>query len=234
MMRPQTGTMNPAPAERLISYVEPPSLGGTLELGPVRKGALGLGDAYGERAVTIGLDVENLHLGEGAEAGSIGTVDLGGDGEDLLLQGDGVLVGEPELGLAGLLENQRAGNDYIRHATSFPRNKGQGLLDNCSFTRPYDDQNQTRIHIESLAKMDIQKMIVSGDVLLAGSDYLIYENSMKKDEDIRDHIYDFIVKNAVDFVSDRDPRLDPIIEEVMSSGVKSVDSAHVAASVVAG
>lgn len=58
-------------------------------------------------------------------------------------------------------------------------------------------------------------MITSGDVLLAASDYLINENSMKKDEDIRSHIYDFIVKNVVIFVSDKDSRLDPFIKEVM-------------------
>ena len=82
--------------------------------------------------------------------------------------------------------------------------------------------------------MDVQKMITSGDVLLAASDYLINENSMKKDEDIRGHIYDFIVKNVVIFVSDKDSRLDPFIKEVMDSGVKDVDSAHVAAAIVAG
>lgn len=57
---------------------------------------------------------------------------------------------------------------------------------------------------------------------------------MKKDEDIRDHIYDFVVKNVVIFVNDKDPRLDPIIKDVMDSGVKGVDSAHVAAAIVAG
>ena len=112
--------------------------------------------------------------------------------------------------------------------------KTKVYLDNCSFTRPYDNQDQTRIHMETLAKMDVQKMITSGDVLLAASDYLINENSMKKDEDIRSHIYDFIVKNVVIFVSDKDSRLDPFIKEVMDSGVKDVDSAHVAAAIVAG
>ena len=77
-------------------------------------------------------------------------------------------------------------------------------------------------------------MIASGDILLAASDYLISENSMKKDEDIRNHIYDFVVKNVVIFVSDRDPRLDALIKEAMGSGVKDVDSAHVAAAIVAG
>ncbi len=42
------------------------------------------------------------------------------------------------------------------------------------------------------------------------------------------------MKNAADFVSDGDPRLGPIIEEAMGSGVKIVDSAHVTVAVVAG
>ena len=57
---------------------------------------------------------------------------------------------------------------------------------------------------------------------------------MKKNEDVKNHIYEFVVKNVVIFVSDRDPKFDPIIEEVMSSGVKDVDSAHVASAIVAG
>jgi len=39
---------------------------------------------------------------------------------------------------------------------------------------------------------------------------------------------------VVIFVSDKDPRLDPFIKEAISSGVKDVDSAHVAAAIVAG
>ncbi len=32
-------------------------------------------------------------------------------------------------------------------------------LDNCSYNRPYDDQSQMRIHLETQAKIHIQDMI---------------------------------------------------------------------------
>ena len=107
-------------------------------------------------------------------------------------------------------------------------------LDNCSFTRPYDDQDQTRIHIETIAKMDIQSMIASGKLFLAASDYLLYENSMKKDEEIRNHIRDFIIDHVVAFVSDSEPALDAIIDDIVKTGVKNMDASHLAAAIVAG
>lgn len=32
-------------------------------------------------------------------------------------------------------------------------------MDNCSYNRPYDDQSQMRIHLETQAKLHIQDMI---------------------------------------------------------------------------
>jgi len=45
-------------------------------------------------------------------------------------------------------------------------------LDNCCYGRPYDDQNQMRIHLEAMAKMEIQGMVVRGELELAASGFL--------------------------------------------------------------
>jgi hypothetical protein len=42
-------------------------------------------------------------------------------------------------------------------------------LDNCSFNRPFNDQKQIRIRIETEAKLYIQENIVSGTFKLAWS-----------------------------------------------------------------
>jgi hypothetical protein len=42
-------------------------------------------------------------------------------------------------------------------------------LDNCCFNRPYDDQSQIRIRIESEAKLFIQAKILAGEIELAWS-----------------------------------------------------------------
>lgn len=50
-------------------------------------------------------------------------------------------------------------------------------LDNCCFNRPFDDQSQLRIKLESEAKLKIQEDIRSGLYKLIWSYILDYENS---------------------------------------------------------
>ena len=45
-------------------------------------------------------------------------------------------------------------------------------LDNCCFNRPFDDQTQLLINIESIAKIYIQSKILMGDYNLLWSDML--------------------------------------------------------------
>ena len=49
-------------------------------------------------------------------------------------------------------------------------------LDNCAFNRPFDDQSQLRIRLESEAKLAIQAQIRDGDLKLLWSYVLDYEN----------------------------------------------------------
>ena len=53
-------------------------------------------------------------------------------------------------------------------------------LDNCCYNRPYDDQTQLRISLESQAKLHIQDMIKDGKLELAASYVLTYENSRNR------------------------------------------------------
>ena len=50
-------------------------------------------------------------------------------------------------------------------------------LDNCCFNRPFDDQSQIRIRLESEAKLKIQEEIRSGKFQLVWSYILDYENN---------------------------------------------------------
>lgn len=49
-------------------------------------------------------------------------------------------------------------------------------LDNCCFNRPYDDQSQARIYLETQAKLHIQQQILNGTFQLVWSYILQYEN----------------------------------------------------------
>jgi hypothetical protein len=50
-------------------------------------------------------------------------------------------------------------------------------LDNCCFNRPFDDQTQLRIKLETEAKLKVQEEIRAGKLYLVWSYILDYENS---------------------------------------------------------
>ena len=50
-------------------------------------------------------------------------------------------------------------------------------LDLCCFNRPFDDQRQTRVRLESEAKLHLQQLAKDGQIVLAWSYIIEYENS---------------------------------------------------------
>ena len=50
-------------------------------------------------------------------------------------------------------------------------------LDNCCFNRPFDEQNNIQIKLETEAKLHIQRLIAGSKLELAWSFILDYENS---------------------------------------------------------
>ena len=50
-------------------------------------------------------------------------------------------------------------------------------LDNCCYNRPYDDQLQMRIHLDTEAKLHIQDMVKNNELELVTSYMLDYENA---------------------------------------------------------
>jgi hypothetical protein len=64
-------------------------------------------------------------------------------------------------------------------------------LDNCTFNRPFDDQKQLKIKLETEAKLFIQQGILDSKYELVWSYILEYENSQNKFHDRRNAIYDW-------------------------------------------
>ena len=50
-------------------------------------------------------------------------------------------------------------------------------LDNCCYNRPYDNQSQLKISLETQAKLRIQECVRNGDYELVSSFVLMYEIS---------------------------------------------------------
>ena len=107
-------------------------------------------------------------------------------------------------------------------------------LDNCCYNRPYDDQSQIRISLEAQAKIFIQNAVRYGKLELATSFVLRHENNKNPYANKRISISDFIEKYTTIFVdSDKITEIKKIAEEIMSTGVKEVDAAHIACAILA-
>ena len=73
-------------------------------------------------------------------------------------------------------------------------------LDNCSFNRPYDDQTQIRISLETQAKLYVQDLVKNKKVDLVTSYVLWYENSQNPYETKRTAISEFIQRNSAEYI----------------------------------
>lgn len=107
-------------------------------------------------------------------------------------------------------------------------------LDNCCYNRPFDDQSQTRIRLESQAKIQIQKMIQDGTLSLVSSYILWDENNRNPKTYNKNNISQFILNNTQFFISTRQaPNVEKIAIPIQQSGIKSNDALHIASAIFA-
>ena len=107
-------------------------------------------------------------------------------------------------------------------------------LDNCSYNRPYDDQSQIRIHLETQAKIHIQDMIRQKQVELVTSYILDFENSNNRSMQKKQAIEKFMKEYAALYVSNKNEKdIARIANAIMETGIKEKDAYHVACAVIA-
>ena len=102
-------------------------------------------------------------------------------------------------------------------------------LDICTFNRPFDDQNQLKIRLETEAKLYIQQGIVTGLYDLVWSYILEYENAQNKFDDIRNAIFDW-KKFAKTFCTENDEIIS-YAENLKKMNIRTKDALHIACSV---
>ena len=106
-------------------------------------------------------------------------------------------------------------------------------LDNCCYNRPFDDQSQMRIYLETQAKLYIQKLICDGSLLLTISYISIYENGNSPYSKNKITIEKFF-ENATTFVDiDKADMIEINANEIMKFGLKSKDALHIASAIEA-
>lgn len=104
-------------------------------------------------------------------------------------------------------------------------------LDNCCFNRPFDDQSQLRIRLESEAKLQIQADIRSGLYVLVWSYILDYENSKNPFRERQEQITKWHSYSRDEIIEDEE--LVKIAAKLNQQGIKKIDSLHIACAIKA-
>jgi len=102
-------------------------------------------------------------------------------------------------------------------------------LDNCIFNRPFDDQSNTRVRLETEAKLYMQQCIKEGKAELVWSYILDFENDQNPFEEKRTAI-DKWKKLAVVDIEETD-MLKKRADSYVAHGVKAKDALHVSAAI---
>jgi predicted nucleic acid-binding protein len=102
-------------------------------------------------------------------------------------------------------------------------------LDICCFNRPYDDQSQNRIFIETEAKLFIQQRLKKNEIELVWSYILDYENSANPDIDISSSIEKW--ENLAKFKIEESDFIIKFAKKLYEKGFGIKDSLHIACAV---
>jgi len=105
-------------------------------------------------------------------------------------------------------------------------------LDNCCFNRPFDDQSQLRILLESEAKLKIQENISLGTYDLVWSYILDYENNKNPFKERQKQIGKWRGYSKEDVVESKSVL--EFANVIMSKGIKKIDALHIACAIEAG
>lgn len=104
-------------------------------------------------------------------------------------------------------------------------------LDNCCFNRPFDDQGQIRIRIETEAKLKIQEDIRSGKFQLVWSYLLDYENNKNPYSDRKVQISNW-KKYAIEDIEENSKLIEKA-NFLNQLGLRKIDSLHIACAITA-
>ncbi|SDC83992.1 MULTISPECIES: type II toxin-antitoxin system VapC family toxin [unclassified Candidatus Frackibacter] len=104
-------------------------------------------------------------------------------------------------------------------------------LDNCCFNRPFDDQTQIKIRLETEAKLFIQKEILNGKYDLAWSYILEYENQMNPFKERKEVISEWKSIAVVDLEETND--ILKFAEVLEDKGIKTKDALYISCAIEA-
>ena len=104
-------------------------------------------------------------------------------------------------------------------------------MDNCCFNRPFDDQANIRVRLETEAKLYIQGKITNNEIELAWSYIIDYENQFNPFEERRNTVDRWKSHAIIDIEETTDVISNARL--IQNLGVKSKDALHVACAIEA-
>ena len=107
-------------------------------------------------------------------------------------------------------------------------------LDNCCYNRPYDDQRQLRVFLETQAKLHIQSLVIQKKLELVCSFVLRYENNENPDPSTKASINQFFLNASMYIGSENMEDISQTAGNLMKQGIKMKDAAHLACAIKAG
>jgi len=102
-------------------------------------------------------------------------------------------------------------------------------LDNCCYNRPFDDQVQLKIRLETEAKLYIQQKILDKAYELAWSYVMDYENGLNPYDERRNRIAPWRDIAVTDCIAEESIILEA--ENLQTKGLKEFDSLHIACAI---
>ena len=104
-------------------------------------------------------------------------------------------------------------------------------LDNYCFNRPFDNQNQLKIKLETEAKLFIQQSILNGKYDLVWSYILEFENIQNRYADRRNSIFGW--KTIAKIFCTENDEIIGYAESLKAMNIRTKDALHIACSVFA-
>jgi predicted nucleic acid-binding protein len=104
-------------------------------------------------------------------------------------------------------------------------------LDNCCYNRPYDDQHQIRILLETEAKLYIQQLIVQQKLGLVISYMSCFENDMNPNGAAKESISAFFQNSVLFYDESNSDTAGQMAKTIMSRGIKQKDALHLACAI---
>lgn len=105
-------------------------------------------------------------------------------------------------------------------------------LDMCCFNRPFDDQSQLLVRLQTEAKLHVQKFMLDGQYTLVWSAVLDLENAANPDVRRRQAIAEWRLRASVDI--DMATSVESLADEIAHKGIKPMDALHVACAIISG